>query len=264
MRNLYLIASLLLLSFCSFGQTQILFYTTMGEFTVELNEQYAPITAGNFKTLVEQKYYDGVLFHRVIDNFMIQGGIGSFVPAIIADEFHDSLSNIITTISMANAGPNTATSQFFINLKDNSYLDSMNLPSPPQHAVFGKVIANFSVVQAIGKVVTDGSDKPLADVVMDSLRVIPGTFIAYQDKMIQKFIYYPNPFTNSITIELQASPKNPLSFTLYNFLGKVVKQAKNIRSRSIQLERDNLPNGLYYFNVFSEEGRIGGRKLIIQ
>src|SRR3989338_7212737 len=103
--------------------------TTLGEIVIEL-EPDMPITAGNFKSLVEKKFYDGVIFHRVIPGFMIQGGdpkgTGTGGPGYtIKDEFTKTAldKNNRGTISMANAGPNTGGSQFFINLVDNNFLD---------------------------------------------------------------------------------------------------------------------------------------------
>jgi peptidylprolyl isomerase len=115
-----------------------------------------PVTAGNFETLVKNKFYDGVIFHRVIEGFMIQGGdptgTGFGGPGYaIKDEFQPGNRNDRGTLSMANAGPNTGGSQFFINLVDNNYLDS-------KHPVFGKVVEGMDVVDEIAKVPTTGRD----------------------------------------------------------------------------------------------------------
>jgi len=140
----------------------VLLETTMGNIKIELYDDM-PITTGNFKNLVEQGVYDGTIFHRVIDDFMIQGGdptgTGRGDPSIpaIQDEFTDHNRNDRGTIAMANAGPNTGSSQFFINLVDNNDLDT-------KHPVFGKVIEGMDVVDRIGKVETDASDRPLQDV----------------------------------------------------------------------------------------------------
>ena len=112
----------------SVSQTVVTFFTNMGSFEVELYDTLMPITAGNFKSLVEDEYYDGVIFHRIISNFVIQGGdptgTGSGGPGYtIPDEFDSTLSNLVKTLSMANAGPNTGGSQFFINTKNNTFLD---------------------------------------------------------------------------------------------------------------------------------------------
>jgi len=146
--------------------------TTQGDIVIELYSSDMPITAGNFEKLVSEGYYDGIIFHRIIDGFMLQGGdptgTGMGGPGYtIKDEFTgtDLDKNSRGTISMANAGPNTGGSQFFINLVDNNFLDG-------KHPVFGKVIEGMDVVDKIGKVVTDGADKPLEDVVIKKASVV--------------------------------------------------------------------------------------------
>ena len=142
---------------------RVLLATSMGDITIQLFSDM-PITAGNFKKLVEKGFYDGVIFHRIIDGFMIQGGdptgTGRGGPGYaIKDEFTPNSKNARGTISMANAGPNTGGSQFFINLVDNSFLDD-------KHPAFGKVIEGMDVVDKIGKVETDSNDRPLEEVVI--------------------------------------------------------------------------------------------------
>lgn len=139
---------------------QVLLKTNMGDITLSLFSDM-PITSGNFEKLVNQGFYNNVIFHRVIDGFMIQGGdptgTGTGGPGYtIQDEFKGH-SNLRGTIAMANAGPNTGGSQFFINLVDNTYLDN-------KHPVFGKVILGMDVVDKIAKVKTDQNDKPLQEV----------------------------------------------------------------------------------------------------
>ena len=143
--------------------------TNMGEITLELYPDM-PITAGNFEKLVEKGFYDGTIFHRVIDGFMIQGGdptgTGRGGPGYaIKDEFSGKNKNNRGTISMANAGPNTGGSQFFINLVDNNFLDKA-------HPVFGKVMEGMDVVDAIGKVRTGPRDRPAKEVKIESARVV--------------------------------------------------------------------------------------------
>jgi len=141
----------------------VLLKTTMGDIKIELYDDM-PITTANFKNLTEQGVYDGTIFHRVIDGFMIQGGDptvtghGDSIPAI-PDEFTDHNRNDRGTIAMANAGPNTGSSQFFINLVDNDHLND-------KHPVFGEVIEGMDVVDRIGKVETDpnNNNRPLIDV----------------------------------------------------------------------------------------------------
>jgi peptidylprolyl isomerase len=139
----------------------VVLHTTMGDITIELFEDM-PITVGNFAKLVDKGFYDGTVFHRVIDKFMVQGGdptgTGMGGPGYeIPDEFTKNNRNNKGTLSMANAGPNTGGSQFFINLVDNNYLDRM-------HPVFGKVIAGMEVMESIGKVKTDRQDRPKTEV----------------------------------------------------------------------------------------------------
>ena len=151
------------------GGTMVLLETNMGDVTILLRDDM-PVTAGNFKKLVTDGFYDGVVFHRVIDGFMIQGGdptgTGRGGPGYaIKDEFSRQNRNDRGTISMANAGPNTGGSQFFINLVDNNYLDRM-------HPVFGEVAGGMEVVDRMGKVKTGAGDRPLEDVVIVRARVV--------------------------------------------------------------------------------------------
>src|SRR3990170_5169488 len=131
-----------------------------------------PITTTNFKKLVQQGTYNGTIFHRVIDGFMIQGGdptgTGYGDPSIpnIQDEFTSNNLNNRGTIAMANAGPNTGNSQFFINVVNNNYLDS-------KHPVFGKVIEGMDVVDAISKVARDSNDRPLEEVRIIKAELVP-------------------------------------------------------------------------------------------
>jgi len=151
--------------------------TSMGTIRVELYEDKAPITAGNFINLSKDGFYDGLIFHRVIRDFMIQGGDpngdGTGGPGYtIKDEFHPDLSNVRGTISMANSGPNTGGSQFFINVADNTYLDYyVEDQYDAQHAVFGRVISGMDVVDEISKVSKDSNDKPLSDIIINSITI---------------------------------------------------------------------------------------------
>jgi len=142
-------------------QHQVKLETNMGNITIALASDM-PVTAGNFETLVKKGYYDGVIFHRVINGFMIQGGdptgTGMGGPGYaIKDEFTKSNRNDRGTISMANAGPNTGGSQFFINLVNNNFLDS-------KHPVFGKVVEGMDVVDKMAKVKTGANDRPVSNV----------------------------------------------------------------------------------------------------
>ena len=144
--------------------------TNKGVIRIELFEDKAPITTKNFIDLATKGFYDGVIFHRVIDGFMIQGGdptgTGRGGPGYkIPDEFHPDLKHDGAGIlSMANAGPNTGGSQFFITLGPTPHLNN-------RHAVFGKVIEGLDIVKAIGKAATGSGDRPLEDIVMKKVTI---------------------------------------------------------------------------------------------
>ncbi len=146
------------------------FATNHGTFTVELFDDLAPKTAANFAELAARGYYDGVIFHRVISGFMIQGGdptgTGRGGPGYtIPDEFGPGLAHSAPgVLSMANAGPDTGGSQFFITLAATPWLDG-------KHAIFGKIVSGFDVVQDIGGVPTGPGDRPRQDVVMEKVTI---------------------------------------------------------------------------------------------
>jgi len=132
--------------------------TNHGDIELELFLDTMPITAGNFLTLVEKGFYDNLIFHRVIPGFMVQGGCpkgdGTGGPGYeIKDEFTKQNRNFRGTISMANAGPNTGGSQFFINIADNNFLDT-------KHPVFGKVVKGMDIVERIVNLPRDRNDRP--------------------------------------------------------------------------------------------------------
>ena len=155
--------------------TQVLMTTSKGDITIDLFTDTMPITAGNFLKLIDGGYYNGLHFHRVIQGFMLQGGCphsrdpnsprcGTGSPGYsIADEhLQDArFSNEIGTLSMANSGPNSGGSQFFINTVHNSFLDWWDTRTPSKHPVFGKVVAGMDVVTAIENVQTGRGDRPV-------------------------------------------------------------------------------------------------------
>lgn len=148
----------------------VTFQTNHGTFKAEMFEDVAPQTAGNFLKLVRDGYYDGIVFHRVIDGFMIQGGdptgTGTGGPGYtIPDEFAPGLAHTDEgTFSMANAGPNTGGSQFFVTLAATPWLDG-------KHAIFGRVTEGMEVVRVIGKLPTTAGDRPAEEVVMEKVSV---------------------------------------------------------------------------------------------
>jgi len=169
--RILLISIILTISINLNGQTQVDFYTNYGDFRVELYDSLMPITTSNFKNLVSTNFYDGAIFHRVIKNFMIQGGDVSPPPPSIPDEFDSTLSNIQKTISMANSGPNTGTCQFFINLVDNTYLDFDKPPFTSKHPVFGITVSGFNIVEDIGDVQTNFNDKKIIHMLIENYLV---------------------------------------------------------------------------------------------
>ena len=172
-----LIFSILFFSFSGWAKNPVVVIeTNMGTLEVELNEEKAPITVKNFLSYVDSKFYDGTIFHRVINNFMIQGGgmdekmVEKKGRGPIKNEASNGLTNDAGTIAMARtADPDSATSQFFINVNDNS---ALNRPSPDGHgyAVFGKVISGMHIVNRI-KMVKTGSIKGHSDVPMDTVLI---------------------------------------------------------------------------------------------
>ena len=144
------------------------FDTNHGTFKVELFEDKAPKTAGNFISLIEKGFYNNLIFHRVIDGFMIQGGCpkgdGTGGPGYkIDDEFGEGLAHSSAGIlSMANSGPDSGGSQFFITLAPTPWLDG-------KHAIFGRVVDGMDVVSEIGKVRTGSMDRPEEPVVINSI-----------------------------------------------------------------------------------------------
>jgi cyclophilin family peptidyl-prolyl cis-trans isomerase len=163
---------------------KVLIKTNKGSITLELNQEKAPVTVKNFLNYVDRKFYDDLVFHRVIDDFMIQGG--GFdkdlklrpTDAPIKNEAANGLKNDKGTVAMARTpDPDSASSQFFINLKDNDFLNySGPLPSQMGYAVFGKVVDGMDVVEKIGKVQTTASgqmrDVPAEPVIIESIRKV--------------------------------------------------------------------------------------------
>ena len=153
------------------AERKIKFTTNKGVFVAQMFEEKAPQTTKNFIELTEKGFYDGIIFHRMIDGFMIQGGdptgTGRGGPGYhIKDEFGEGLAHDDAGIlSMANAGPNTGGSQFFITLAPTPWLNG-------HHAIFGKIVKGMDVVREIGSVATNFQDRPLDPVVMEKVEVL--------------------------------------------------------------------------------------------
>jgi cyclophilin family peptidyl-prolyl cis-trans isomerase len=160
---------------------RVVMETNLGTIVLELNEEKAPLTVQNFLQYVDARHYDGMIFHRVIPTFMIQGG--GYLPGLqekatrepIRNESSNGLSNLRGTIAAARtSNPDSATAQFFINTVDNKTLDSVNAGGKVGYAVFGKVVAGMDVVDKISRVATGAAgghnDVPVQNVVIVSVR----------------------------------------------------------------------------------------------
>ncbi len=240
------------------AQTEVTFYTTMGNFKIELTDKITPITVDSFLARVHDRFYDGLTFHRVIDNFMIQGGDpngnGTGGPGYtIPDEFDPSLKNIPKALAMANTGqPHTGGCQFFINLVNNSHLNN-------KHTVFGMVTDNFTVVQNIGNVATDGNDKPVTPVVIDSIRVTKfptGVSISQRESISVNI--YPNPADGIFNVAL---PDVLTKVEVLNISGQVIYN--NEAKGKLKIDLATQPAGVYTLRAINVFGKTE-EKIIVQ
>ena len=163
------------------GNSIVILKTNKGDISIELFTETMPITAGNFLKLAQEGFYNETKFHRVINGFMIQGGdpnskgddtalYGRGGPGYaIEDEFVEGLSNVRGTLSMANSGPHSGGSQFFINLNDNIGLDFDKEPLASKHPVFGRVVEGMDVVDAIAQVDTGVNNIPVEPIIIESI-----------------------------------------------------------------------------------------------
>ena len=162
----------------SISKQQAKITTNYGEFTIEFLSELAPKTASNFIKLSKEGFYDGVRFHRIIKDFVIQGGDpqtkdlskenlwGTGGPGYqFEDEIHIKNNNLKYTLSMANSGPNTNGSQFFINVADNNSLDA-------KHTVFANVVSGKDVIDSIAVVETKERDIPVSEVLIEKIKII--------------------------------------------------------------------------------------------
>ena len=181
MKKLFLATSLVLASSQLFANTIIDMKTSMGNIEIELFNDKAPVSAKNFENYVKSNFYAGTIFHRVIPGFMIQGGgmdanmIEKATKSPIINEANNGLKNARGTLAMARTSdPNSATSQFFINVADNSFLNRSAMDAG--YAVFGKVVEGLDIVDVIKGVRTGNrgyhADVPLENVVIESAKII--------------------------------------------------------------------------------------------
>jgi len=244
-----------------YAQNEATFYTSNGDFVLRLYDMNMPITTTNFKNLVNAKFYDGVIFHRVISNFMIQGGdptgTGSGGPGYtIQDEFDPATSNLKHTISMANTGsPNSGGSQFFINLKDNIFLDYDNTPLTSAHPIFGEVISGGNIVDAIGVVQTGTNDKPVVDVTIDSIRISYAVPTGVKNISVDgpQFNVYPNPYNSNSVVAIAAKNAHAVNITVTNSFGQLLLSDEidldsGITNYSLEAI-EQFPSGLYAISI---------------
>lgn len=257
-------------SLWSMAQTQIDFYTTMGDFRVEVREDLMPITAGNFIQLVEKKFYDGVIFHRVVRNFVNQGGdptgTGSGGPGYtIKDEYHPNMNHDSTgVIAMAKTtAPNSAGSQFYFTIGAQHHLDG-------NYAAFGSCIQNVEVIKEINKVRVNGNNRPLQPVVMDSVRIVQNTssLSPTHDGVVAEV--YPNPFNDKLAITYRVSNPGVVEVAIYDMQGVLIQTLKKGYSPSgiFELNWDGsgiqqpvVKPGTYYLSFMTSNG-VSTKKII--
>ncbi len=238
------------------AQTEVTYYTTMGTFKTVLTDTLTPRTVDSFVSRVVHKFYDGLIFHRVVAGFVIQGGdptgTGSGTPGYYTpDEIVSSLTNAQGSIAMANSGANTNGCQFYINLVTNSFLNG-------HYTVFGMTTSNFTVVQNIGHVAVDTNDRPLTPVVMDSVRIthVHTAAITNTGKGVQAAIF-PNPNRGTFTIDLPATITN---VEIVDMTGRIAFQTS--AKGKLQVDLRNQPVGLYVVRLANTEGTAEGKVIV--
>lgn len=240
------------------AQTLVDFHTTKGSFRVELREDLMPITAGNFIKLADSGYYDGIIFHRVIKGFMIQGGdptgTGTGGPGYTIEDEYDSTMNHDSAgvISMANTGaPNSGGSQFFITLNPQPHLDG-------KHAVFGAVIQGMENVYEIGNVRTTGS-RPQEDVVMKKVEISDGGVLSIERPNTEVLTEaYPNPFAASVHINFEVKKQGTVRAAIYDSQGRLVETLVQSHQKpgivSVDWNASSFDTGIYYLQINTSTG----------
>lgn len=208
------------------AQTVARVYTTQGDFDIELREDLVPITANNFIDLVNLEFYDGILWHRIIAGFVIQTGdptgTGCCGPGYtIPDEFALPTLNhgAKGVISMANAGPNTGGSQWFVTLSPQPHLDSL-------HSVFGHVVGSMAAVDALAAVPTNGNGVPVFAPRNDSIRIIstPTNLAPKTNRTAILGGNFPNPFAEGTTIAYGLYEGSEATLRIFDVEGRLVRE----------------------------------------
>ena len=255
----------LLFSVSAFSQTQIDFFTSKGNFRVEVREDLMPITAGNFISLVDTGFYDGLIFHRVVKDFVIQGGDpagnGTGGPGYtIEDEYHPQMNHDSAgVLAMAkSAAPNSAGSQFYFTLDAQPQLNQ-------NYAVFGSCIQGLDVILEIGCVAVQGNDKPWVNVYMDSLRIVDNTSSVRPVFSEIPTEIFPNPIKSKTQISYKLDAPSRVRATLVDAQGRQIQvlfEAEQIIGvHAFEWDASALPAGLYWVTVQTENGR-GVRRVV--
>lgn len=266
----HILLILLSLSITAHSQTLADFYTNAGNFRVELREDIMPITANNFIKLVRKGYYDATIFHRVVADFVVQGGdpigTGSGGPGYtILDEYHiDMTHDSAGVIAMAKtAAPNSAGSQFYFTLAPQPNLDG-------RYSVFGSCIQGLQVILDIGKVSVNSDDKPLIPVVIDSIRILNTTAIGPKIDRLMPLEVFPNPFAERSYIRYEVKQAGQLNLSMYDMQGRLIRVLIDEKAAPAVYDaewdgRDMngivVPGGVYVLVIKGADG-IGTRSLM--
>jgi cyclophilin family peptidyl-prolyl cis-trans isomerase len=240
------------------AQTEATFYTGKGSFTVALTDSLTPRTVDSFIARVSEGFYDGLKWHRVAPNFVIQGGDptggGSGGPGYtIPDETHPTLKHVAKAIGMANAGPNTNGSQFFINLKDNPSLNGI-------YTMFGMVTtdAGFDVVKQIGLVPVNGQT-PVTDIFMDSIRITKFAASVPDVPKENGIKIAPNPNNGRFTIDLPSNTETKVE--IVNLNGQVIYRKTAKGNLKVDLGTRSA-GGMYIIRLTNEHGSFESKLLV--